>query len=67
MGEAVRTRARLGLLLGDGLDGWVARDSRRRRALVVCNAGTHQPMTGDLTEAYDDARAVVQAIEARAR
>lgn len=65
--DAQRTRARLELLLGPRLDGWLRRDERRPRALVVCNKGTHQPMTGDLGEAYEDAKAVSLALENKHR
>lgn len=58
-----RTRARLALLHGPTLDDWLSRDQRRRRVLSVCNAGAHQPMSGDVREAYDDSRAVVNAIQ----
>jgi len=60
---AERTRARLEVVLGASMSTWLGRDQRRTRALHVCNAGTHQPMTSNPHEAYDDARAVVQAIE----
>ncbi len=62
-----RTRARLALLLGPAMEGWLGQDQRRRRAVSVCNTGAHQPMSGDLSEAYDDSRAVVNAIQAGAR
>lgn len=62
---AERTRARLEALLGASTGAWLARDQRRSRALSVCNAGTHRPMTAEPRDAYDDARAVVQAIESK--
>lgn len=64
---AERTRARLDVLLDGSTQVWLDRDQRRKRALAVCNAGTHQPMTSNPQEAYDDARAVVQAIEGKQR
>ena len=64
---AERTRARLEMLLGASMSTWLGRDQRRTRAVAVCNAGTHQPMTSNPHEAYEDAKAVVQAIESKRR
>lgn len=65
--KADRTRARLELLLGSRAqaDAWLARDARRDRTVRVCNAGTHQPTTARLDEAYADTKAMVDAIEAK--
>ena len=61
--RAERTRARLELIHGTSMNSWMNRDQRRSRAVARCNAGAHQPMTGNLDEAYEDAKSVVQAIE----
>lgn len=65
--QAARLRARLALILEPGFEGWLSRETRRRRIVGICNAGTHQPMTGDVREAYEDAKSVISAIENKRR
>ncbi len=65
--SAERTRERLELAVGSPIQPWLERDSWRRRALTVCNAGSHQGLASDLDEAYDDVRRLVQAVESRPR
>ena len=64
---AERTRARLALLFDTSLQSWLMRDPRRGRSLAACNRGTHNPVTGNLTELHADVTAMVRAIEANAR
>ena len=65
--KAARFRARLALLFAPNFDSWLGREPQRRRIVAICNAGTHQPMTGDPGEAYEDAKAVVRDIENKRR
>lgn len=65
--QAARLRARLALVLDPGFEAWLNRETLRRRIVGICNAGTHQPMTGDVREAYEDAKTVVSAIESKRR
>ncbi|WP_375426066.1 AAA family ATPase [uncultured Friedmanniella sp.] len=60
---ADRTRERLELALGASLQPWLERESFRKRAVAACNAGSHQGLTSNLEETYNDVQRLVRAIE----
>ena len=61
-GDAHRLRARLQLVHGDGLVGWLSRDTSRRRAMDACKHGGPQPVTADLDTLVRDVGSTVRVL-----